>query len=855
MSRKNIIIFSIITLLIGTPARAGFGNFTLSSLSDILSPLVLPQVSLSIEKQEGLNVTINGGTGPITAGVYRLTWDWGDGTIRQGWFPQSYTYQQKGRYSVRVTAQGLFGGTSAVIEVDTRPQLPPLLDLSKPQINGLSVEINGYTERAEKLIWDWGDGADLQESWFPAKHTYTQYGTYNIITTAVGNGGVNAKQTSQVKIQVPVPPKISLGAPHINGLAVQVNGYVENADQLLWNWGDGTPDKISWFPALHTYGTQGTYVIKVTAIGGGLSAVKNLTVSVPLIKSSCPAASTVTPPASVLPPVAVPCIADSVALNTSRIVDTIKDVGTEFIDIQSASMQQVNEDYLQMDMRLGTADIPFHPNIQNYLWFLDTDSTRSGNEFIIRLNAISGSGVTNTWHMWIESLLEGGRGIYHFPAAKFSNTFSVLVPLKLLYNPFTIAWHARAEYQTSFDETTSATYTLNYARAYPNPVITTNASPILQNGAYFNNLSKGGAINFSLAGGGSADFFSSYEKRLCQTSKNNFQGNGSGLSMVFARVNGCYLVPQPLIIANGNFTLEGTNTAFVFNTAKAYDATTVGALDVLSSIQKKLVGLYPHNGQLIIAEESDSNVLASPNTEFPIPVPLFVPFDPNMSWFYFTHEYGHHFHGGAVRMPQLFQDFYAESIPSVIAYYAMEEVVKNPSAYSIPSGTAAFITDNLTATKNNFLADLATYESQGAPFSKLSVWPPVDFDPNNVYNGMILRIQGTYGRGVVENFFKIFQPPEELLTPSLLLKIQPLNQNQKHTAFAAAWSVAAGGDLRPLFYGWNYPIDEAYYTKIYPELATLLASAGGDGIPTSIQIPSSSPANSLFQWIKNAFGF
>ena len=517
------------------------------------------------------------------------------------------------------------------------------------------------------------------------------------------------------------------------------------------------------------------------------------------------------------------CEIDGIRLHASTIDDAEGDVGTDFADILRVSVMQVSADYLQLDMRLATNSVPFYPNQQNYLWLLDTDYSRPGDEFVIRLNAVSGSGVRDTWHVWIESMIENGRGISHFPAAKFDDTFSAIIPLQLLYDPESIIWSARAEYLNEFDETSSSEHILDYDREYPDLSVVSDAPKILSEGAYFNDLGNGGSIYFFVEGldEGSAEYFSSYEQRLSLVSDNQFQGSGNGISMIFARVNGCYLVPKPVVIANGNYKLEGENTAFIFNTAKDYDQETMQILDTLSGIQRDLVGFYPHDGQLLIVEESDSNVLASPNTEFPIPIPLYVPSRPDGNWSYFIHEYGHHFHGGNQRITQLLKDFYGESIPSLLAYFALEEVTLDPGKYGIPASKIETMLSELSGVRNSFLTHLATYEGQGSPFEKLQVWPPQDFDPNNVYDGMMLRIQDQYGRDAVRRFFEIFQPPTGL-DVSLLEEIQPITQNQKHTAFVAAWSVAVQSDLRSLFSEWNYPIDNTYFSEVYSELSETL---------------------------------
>jgi hypothetical protein len=86
---------------------------------------------------------------------------------------------------------------------------------------------------------------------------------------------------------------------------------------------------------------------------------------------------------------------------------------------------------------------------------------------------------------------------------------------------------------------------------------------------------------------------------------------------------------------------------------------------------------------------------------------------------------------------------------------------------------------------------------------------------------MMLRIQDQYGRDAIQRFFEIFQPPTGF-DVSLLEGIQPATQNQKHTAFVAAWSVAVQSDLRSLFSEWNHPIDDTYFNEVYRELSEML---------------------------------
>jgi len=69
------------------------------------------------------------------------------------------------------------------------PASAPVINLvlSKPEVDGLEVTINGVvtSEGAEvkRLHWDWGDGRS-RDIWFPTTHTYDRYENYTITVTA-----------------------------------------------------------------------------------------------------------------------------------------------------------------------------------------------------------------------------------------------------------------------------------------------------------------------------------------------------------------------------------------------------------------------------------------------------------------------------------------------------------------------------------------------------------------------------------------------------------------------------------------------------------------------------------------------
>jgi hypothetical protein len=69
-------------------------------------------VSLETPCVNGLQVDING-SASSGASVSSISWNWGDGTATNGFFPQSHTYATTGTYRVQVTANYNDGSTAA----------------------------------------------------------------------------------------------------------------------------------------------------------------------------------------------------------------------------------------------------------------------------------------------------------------------------------------------------------------------------------------------------------------------------------------------------------------------------------------------------------------------------------------------------------------------------------------------------------------------------------------------------------------------------------------------------------------------------------------------------------------------
>jgi peptidoglycan/xylan/chitin deacetylase (PgdA/CDA1 family) len=79
---------------------------------------------------------------------------------------------------------------------------------------------------------------------------------------------------------------VILGTPAINGKIVDINGAATPGDKVThidWNWHDGTAVEQHYFPNSHTYASDGTYTVTVTAHYTGTSGTYTISTSVSVI--------------------------------------------------------------------------------------------------------------------------------------------------------------------------------------------------------------------------------------------------------------------------------------------------------------------------------------------------------------------------------------------------------------------------------------------------------------------------------------------------------------------------------------------------------------------------------------------
>ena len=147
-------------------------------------------IAISIRDQHSLALTSDGGV-----------WSWG--------------WNGYGQLGTGTTANSaipvLLNGITGVVSIDAGVyyslaiSAAPTITLFKPNINGLSVSINGVTlptvtgASITGIVWNWGDGHKIT-GWFPQSHTYSQAGTYNVDVISTDSNG--RSQSASITVSV-----------------------------------------------------------------------------------------------------------------------------------------------------------------------------------------------------------------------------------------------------------------------------------------------------------------------------------------------------------------------------------------------------------------------------------------------------------------------------------------------------------------------------------------------------------------------------------------------------------------------------------------------------------------------------
>jgi len=253
------------------------------------------------------------------------------------------------------------------------------------------------------------------------------------------------------------------------------------------------------------------------------------------------------------------------------------------------------------------------------------------------------------------------------------------------------------------------------------------------------------------------------------------------------------------------------------------DYQVVAATDLASTLEQELTGIAPYLGQrqFLTAIVSDSTYSLGGFSGNPIG--LNIQYNPLSSciqvdytgmphFAVFFHEMGHNFQGGSSMLYSFFAAAplvgtpVSEGFANMCVLYTQRRIMLANDHLGLGSNAVnALIGPENYDTYPNFrdylLGRLNDYEKA----------PSINSLDEHILDGMMIVICDNYGWECLPRFYSIFLPVTDHLP------FDPLHDAP--TFLVASLSAAFQHDLLPYFRDqWRFPIDQAFYDQILPEL-------------------------------------
>lgn len=233
-------------------------------------------VTITADKTNGCPPFVVNFSAALDPGYQHIEWDFSLGANVSNDLTPSKSFQNPGVYHVTFTAT-YAPGNVIVKQMDIRVYNKPAVVVSTLDIAGCAPYMAAFTDKSlpgdgsiADITWDFGDGGGGNGA--NVTHTFTQAGTYNVISVVKNSMGCSSSgEPVPVKVQnAPVPSFTadktqSCTAP----LTVNLfNSTINNSPDPVtytYDYGDGSSGE----DFKHTYTQEGRYTVTLTAATSG----------------------------------------------------------------------------------------------------------------------------------------------------------------------------------------------------------------------------------------------------------------------------------------------------------------------------------------------------------------------------------------------------------------------------------------------------------------------------------------------------------------------------------------------------------------------------------------------------------
>ncbi len=200
----------------------------------------------------------------LTSPSDRWSWDFGDGLGTSTLQNPSYTYQDTGKFAVRLIAWNN-GCADTMVKNNFITALPPVARFTPVFncANKLQVTFNDQSVLPQTWTWDFGDGFTSTQP--NPTHTYAAYGVYNVSLTVTNGGCSNTKVnsiylfTEAANFTVADDTICTSQAAVFNTAGINLS----NIATVFWDFGDGSSGYFGGTVS-HNYTLPGLYSVTLT---------------------------------------------------------------------------------------------------------------------------------------------------------------------------------------------------------------------------------------------------------------------------------------------------------------------------------------------------------------------------------------------------------------------------------------------------------------------------------------------------------------------------------------------------------------------------------------------------------------